>query len=217
MSKKEDLKTELYSIWNILIMAKECYSYSLYLYKPVTSEEREYLNKSSEFNFIRHILWRMAIIELSKLYSGQLEMNGEKERDRFNIQKLIRKLKVNGEFKSIGVDTQKITHWESLFRINKTTIERVIQLRDKVYAHTDANKNKFIANDIDFEDVKILIDIIEEILHDIFTTVFDTQLILDSPIFDNKGFKAIKILAEAEVKRKKDLYDEVIQKCNSNK
>ena len=86
MDKKVEIKNDIWNIWQILITAKDSFQYSFYLHKPDTEEEQDYLNHSPDFIFIRHILWRMCIIELSKLFSNS------KDRDRFNIFHFIKKL-----------------------------------------------------------------------------------------------------------------------------
>src|SRR5688572_13897490 len=73
-----DLKNDIWSIWKILINCKENFLYSRYLHKPGTEEESEYLRYSRHFQFLRHSLWRLCIIELHKLLN-------KSDRDFFNL------------------------------------------------------------------------------------------------------------------------------------
>ena len=67
IDKKEELKSELTSIWKILQFTLQCYEYSFYLYSLKTASEIEYIEKSMFFDFTRHIHWRTTIVELAKL------------------------------------------------------------------------------------------------------------------------------------------------------
>jgi hypothetical protein len=104
---KDVIKQEIWGIWQILILARECFEYSNYLYNPDTKEEFEYLSFSQDFDFIRHILWRMTIIELSKLFSSS------SKRDRFNLKHFIDKLKKTGHFSKAGINEVTIIKWET--------------------------------------------------------------------------------------------------------
>lgn len=111
--KKEKLKKNIRSIWEILTISKECFEYAFYFHKPETDDESEYLNKSRDFKFIRHILWRMTIIELSKLFRNS------KNSDRHNLNHFINQLKRNQYFGDIGVLEEKIQNWEKVLQDNQ--------------------------------------------------------------------------------------------------
>jgi len=206
MPTKKELKENIWLIWKILTLAKECYQYSYYMHKPETPGELEYLKYSQHFQFIRHILWRNTVIELCKLFS---KSSG---RDKFNIFHFIGKLKKDGHFRSFDVDATKITDWESRLDANKETIEKLLILRDKVYAHTDRmNKNP---DDLTptFEAVKQLIDIVENVIQEIYATVFETHAMMETPLFNRNRFDIVKVLADAKNTRLQPLLDEIKQR-----
>jgi len=133
MTKEEEIKNEIWNIWQISLFAKECFSYSQYLHNPKTKVELEYIRGSKDFQFFRHILWRNTVIELAKLFTDK------KDRDRFNIFHFLKKLKVGGQFGKMGIPETQITNWENQIATNSEAINMILTLRDKVYAHTDAN------------------------------------------------------------------------------
>jgi hypothetical protein len=56
MPNKDEIKESIWAIWKISILAKKCLKYSIYLHKPETKDELDYLNYSRDFHFIRHIV-----------------------------------------------------------------------------------------------------------------------------------------------------------------
>lgn len=189
MDKKVEIKNDIWNICQILITAKDSFQYSFYLHKPDTEEEQDYLNHSPDFIFIRHILWRMCIIEFSKLFSNS------KDRDRFNILHFIKKLKKTEYFGDMRFSEAIIADWENQIEINKDTISQVLTLRDKVYGHTDPKIENFINIELSFQQTDKLIQIIEMVIQEIYFTVFDAHAIIDTPTFDRKRFNIITILA----------------------
>jgi hypothetical protein len=198
MKRTEEIKGEILAIWQILAFAKECFQYSLYLHKPETKEEREYLKHSHDFRFIAHVLWRMTVIELSKLFSNSAN------RDRFNVFHFIHKLKKAGHFGNAGINDHTISTWEQQIEINKLAIDQVLLLRDKVYGHTDPNKHLYVESDLTFEQTRKLIEIVESVITEIYSKVFDSHAIMDSPGFDRRRFDIIKVLAKAHDDREKE-------------
>jgi hypothetical protein len=194
--KKAVLKESIWSIWEILTISKECFEYALYFHKPETEDESEYLNKSKDFKFIRHILWRMTIIELSKLFSNS------KNRDKYNLNHFINNLKRNQYFGDIGILEEKIQKWEKILQDNQKLIEDVLILRDKVYAHTDPKKDDFKLIDISFQEIEILINLSEEIIVEIYSVAFDSDVRFRTIYFNKDRFNLIKILAEEKKTRR---------------
>lgn len=202
MIRKEEIKEEIWQIWQILLIAKECHSYSFYLHKPDTKEELDYLQHSRDFHFIRHIMWRMNVIELSKLFRDS------PENDRFNIFHFIRKLKKGGHFGKLGISENKIAEWESKISDNTQTILEILILRDKLYSHTAPNKEKYSKSDVTFEKTEELIKIVESVIQEIYSSVFDSHASISTISFDRKRFKIIEILAEERNKITRALLEE---------
>jgi len=195
MTRKEEIKEEIVQIWQILLIAKECYLYSFYLHKPDTKEELDYLQKSRDFHFIRHIMWRMTVIELSKLFRES------STNDRFNIFHFISKLKKGGHFGKLGISENKIAEWESRISDNSQTISEILMLRDKLYSHTAPNKKRYGKSDVTFEKAEELIKIVESVIQEIYSSVFDSYASIGTINFNRERFKVIEILAEEKKKR----------------
>jgi len=176
--------------WEILILARECFAYSNYLYNPATKEESEYLSVSQDFDFIRHILWRITIIEMSKIFSSS------KNRDRFNLRHFLTKLKHGGQFSQVGIKDSSVTKWETELLDNELTINNILTLRDKIYAHSDLRKDDFRNIEISFQDIEKLICIAESIVKEIYFTVFDADTEMSTIVFDKQNFNIIRILAD---------------------
>jgi hypothetical protein len=202
MPTKEELKENIWSIWKILIMAKECHQFSYYLHKPKTAEEAEYINHSRHLQFIGHVLWRNTAIELSKLFSKS------KKRDKFNIFHFINKLHHDKYFGQFKISPEKISEWENKLEVNKANIELIINLRDKVYGHTDVQDPSEKFDVTSFEQTKTLIEIVENIIQEIYSVAFDAHADMGSPIFDRERFNMIKTLADVKEQRIKAMIEE---------
>ncbi len=197
-NKEKEFKDEIETIWDILIYAKDNFEYCHYLYNTETKEEAEYIKHSNDFKFIREMLWRMAVIELAKFYSSS---NNQK----FRLKLFISKLKFDGYFGDMGIDPMIIASWESRIRQNKDTIDVLIDLRDKVYAHTDRKGISHPQDSIRFKDVNELLVLAEEIIKEIYLSVFDSEADLDSPLVNTKNINIIKVLA----KEKQNLLEKI--------
>ena len=165
MSKKDELKQNIWKIWEISMLAKKCLIYSYYFHKPETEEESNYLDKSKEFKFIRHILWRNSVIEFSKLFSNSAR------RDKYNIYKFLKNLNRDQYFGEFGIEKETIENWREKLKENEKTINSILLLRDKVYGHTDTEN---AINNIDtptFKETRELLFIIESIIKEIYFKV----------------------------------------------
>ena len=194
MSKKEELNKEIEEIWRILVICKESFLYSQYLHQPDTDKERDYIEHSKDFLFIRHTLWRMTIVELTKLLRSS-------NSHRFNIFHFIKKMKIGEYYAPVPVSEQTISKWEALLEENKALIQDVVNLRDKLYAHTDPTNETYINPELTFENTETLIKIIETVVQDIHFHVFDTEAIMQPLYFDKSRFNIIKILADEKERR----------------
>lgn len=189
MPNNKELKENIWAIWKISILAKKCLKYSYYMHKPETEEELNFLNNSGEFIFIRHILWRNSVIELSKLFSNPSRNN------KFNLIHFLKKLKKDQYFGGFNINQIKIKEWENQILENKDTIDLILQLRDAVYAHTD---NKTITNNLDtpkFEQTEKLLIIVENVVKEIYFTVFNSHAEIENRHIFKKPSRIIKILA----------------------
>ncbi|WP_422860972.1 hypothetical protein ACOKFD_09390 [Flagellimonas sp. S174] len=201
MPSKTEIKENILAIWKISILSKKCLKYSYYLHKPDSPEELDYLNNSRDFEFVRHIMWRNAVIELSKLVSGS------SKRDKYNIFHFIKKLKKDQYFGGFGIAEEKIKDWENRLEENRETINIVLSLRDKVYGHTDNKKSKENLDTPTFEKTEKLLQIIDNVIQEIYLTVFDSHADIESShIYENLS-GIIKILAAEKKSRRDGLMD----------
>lgn len=208
MDKKPGIENDISNIWEILIMAKECLCYSQYMHQPDTKAERNYIDKSTDFQFIRHILWRMCIIEVAKLFSKNAGTH------HFNIFHFINKFKKSGEYFHYLNDQETTKEWERRIEAMKDVIVDVLKLRNKIYAHTDAGKD-LIKTDVSFADVERLLLIIEDVIREIYSSIFDTFADIDTIHFDKGRFKMIKILSY-ENERYNRMCEEEIYEISKN-
>ena len=207
MGKKEELKDIIWEIWKISLNAKRFLQYSFYLHKPDTADELEYLKTSRDFKFISRALWRNAVIELSKLF------NSSKNRDKFNIFHFISKLEKNGHYRDFKIDQAKIDNWYAQIDENKKTIDLINGLRDKVYAHTDGPSDKNGLDTPTFEQTEKLIVIIESVIKEIYSSIFNTHAMTDSPTLKLEPSKIIKVLAAEKKSRLKEV-ENLLKKNN---
>lgn len=189
MPKKAEIEKNIWTIWKISILANKCLIYTQYLHKPETNEEKDFLDHSHDFGFIRHVMWRNTVIELSKLFSSS------PNRDKYNIFHFINKFKRDQCFGGLGIEQNKIQDWENRLRENKDIISNILLLRDKVYGHTDNENARRNLDTPTFEETQKLIEIVETIVKEIYSTVLDTDAMIRCPIIDHKPSVIIKILA----------------------
>jgi len=205
-----ELKSELNSIWNILTMALQCYEYSSYLYSPKTEREKNYANKSLFIDFTRHIYWRNLIIELAKLTTDSDNQN-------FNIFKFLRKLKKSGDFGKLKFDNNKIENWLSLLGEKKEIMKVIENLRNKIYSHTDRDKEKYTNSEITFKEIKTLINLLKLIIKGVFSELLDSHTEIKPLGTTNENFKILTILAKEKEDRIKTRVNDFIKSSNKKK
>lgn len=191
----DELRNETWRITEIYLNAKENFNYCYYLHKPGTKAEAEYLKVDRNLKFIRHSLWRLSIIELAKLFSDR------KSTDKFNLLHFLSKLKPDGQYKHFKIDPLKIAEWESQVFTNEKLIRKVIILRDKIYAHTDRDKDDYKKIVIYFKQIEELFEIVETVLKEVYLIALSTTLDLSTPTFDRTDFDLVKILAQEHKKQ----------------
>ncbi|MGM0582085.1 MAG: hypothetical protein ACQETL_15485 [Bacteroidota bacterium] len=203
---KEELKIKLDKLLHVYILAKEAYLYTEYFHNPETKEEMDLITVSphkGNLSTIMHLMFRTLIVEVSKLYSRS-------NNDKFQIGKFINSLCPSGHFRAINVSQAKINTWKNLLVDNKTTIDNVLLLRDKMYAHTDNPLISYNEIDISFKEIKVLLDIADEILKSIYHDIFNTELMTDALTFDRERFSILKLLAKAEKERQIEIRDKYL-------
>jgi hypothetical protein len=111
------------------------------------------------------------------------------------------KLKADAVYKEFKIDSLKIAEWESLIFTRQNLITDIITLRDKIYAHTDPDKDDYSSLEILFTEIEELFELVENVLKEVYLVAFHTTLDLRTPNFDRKDFDLVKILAEDHRRR----------------
>lgn len=205
---KAELKKKLDKISQIYIFTQEIYLYTEYFYNPNTQNEFMLLTNSihsTHLRFISHIMFRTLIIEISKLYSHS-------DSDKYRLESFIISLAKNGHFRKINFPNDKVEKWKKQLELdtNKNIIDELLQLRSKVYAHTDDLSNLTQKTDVTFEKIKSLLDLALDIIKSVFSIVFNTHFDEESSQFDKERFLALKILAKGEALRQDEIYNQLI-------
>jgi AbiU2 len=201
ISLKKELENKIEKICHVYIFAQEVYLYTEYFHNPDTKEELELVINSAHsrhLNKIMHFMFRSLVSEISKLFSRS-------ENDKFRLESFINSLSSTGHFRNLNVSTEKVKFWQDQLESNKDTIDNIILLRSKLYAHTDNPLTDFTNIDISFKQVKSLLDLASLILKEIYSDIFQSHLVTDSPSFDRKNFGILKLLVKAENDRKLEI------------
>jgi hypothetical protein len=196
MTRKQQLNNEISKIWDIYLIGKESFDYARYLYNPRTILEKQYLAKQRDLDFIRFILFRNSLIELSKLFH-------DRDTDKCNVHKFLKKFKRDQIYGDLFQDEVKISEWEDSIIKNGELIKKITTLRDKVYSHSDPNFSANSNFDLEFEDIERLFEIVKDIITTICEKTFDSFADLENIFFDKDRFNLIEILSK-EWERKKN-------------
>lgn len=207
---KEELEKEIDSISMILTTCIQSFDYCFYLHSPKKEIESKYIENSFFFRFTRHTFWRLTIIELAKLTSNSRYQH-------FRIINLLQKLKKGGYYGKLGFNQQRIIEWEEELSRNKDILKKIETLRNKVYSHTDPNKNEYINSEITFNEIKRILNIIKGIIIEISKELLNTHFIIESLMNVGKNFKIVEKLTENEEARKKKLISDFIVTANKGK
>lgn len=211
--RQAELKVQLNKFAHLFMIAKESYLYAEYFHNPETKDEIELLQNDIyyyHFRFINHILFKNLVIELAKIFS-------RKKNDKFRIGKFLNGFKKDGQFGDLDIGIELIQVWESELESNNKVIETIIKFRDELYSHTDDKEIDYDVFDINFIKIKELLDFAEKIICNIFSILFQTHFISNSPKFERERFPILKILAIGEEKRKNDVYKEATESIRRHK
>jgi hypothetical protein len=200
MKKLQQLDKKLKLITEIFLDTRECYNYCRYFYTPQNDEELNLLNYDIHLQFIRHALWRQTVIEISKLIC-------DKENDKFNINSFIRSLKPNGHYSFLKVPESKIKDWELSIINNIGVINNILKLRNKIFAHTDPNKEDYQKIVVTFSSIEKILKILTDILKEVYLAIH-CDLDLSEPESEN-----IRMLSLLVAHRKLE-YNEIVRKYN---
>ncbi len=189
MLKIEQLREKISTITEIYIGVKENFRFCFHLHHFNSELESKYLAIDKHLQFIRHSLWRLTVIELCKLFSAH-------KNDKYDIKTLLDNLKPGGHFGKLEFDVVKIQAWGNEVNKKNIVIKNINDLRDKIYAHTDPEREIYRNIDIYFNDVSELLELANQIIQEISIQIKEPLLLFDSPYFESQNFDLVKILAE---------------------
>lgn len=205
---KEELKIKLEKLHHVYTFAKEAYLYTEYFHNPSTKGEFDLITSSAykkNLSIIMHLMFRTLIVEVYKLFSRS-------PNDKFRLDKFIDSLSSSGRFRSIGIPQTHIDIWKNLLADNKNTIDNIILLRNKIYAHTENPMTNYNEIDISFKQIKVLLDIADKILKSVYREIFGAGIVTNAVTFDRKRFSLLRLLAKAEKQRLNEIRDKYMNK-----
>ena len=198
--EKEAIKEYLEEIHIIYVKAHESYSFNRYLNKPPTEKEFDYLKNSRVFELINISMFKLAVLEMSKL-------TGKSNSHTYNLPHLITKLK-----KFYLKDKDIIKELE-IARSELKSVEDISDkfkiLRDKHYAHTDKLRPD---PDVTYIEMDTLFYVVFNIIKKLFLIFLHSELD-NTPIFFNPNrFNVIEILADEKERSRKEIIDKYLSK-----
>ena len=119
-----------------------------------------------EMQFFRNVLWRNAIIEISKLF---------KHYEKRSIVKFLNKVNGGGTLSKI-IPKEIVDKWYLKLESSTLQIDKVLKLRDKVFAHSEIDYKDTRQYEVFEKDVEKLILFTKDFISDIFL-VLDAGLI----------------------------------------
>ena len=190
MGKKDLLQGDLDKVHKCLVNIIQSFEFCYYLNYPKNNDKLDeknfkYISRSGFFTFTRYALWRVAIVELSKL------LNPVKTTDKYNIYHILNKLKKDGDYRSLKCDQEIIIKWEEILSQHSKSIVEVRSLRMKLYSHIDHDYKKIIEeSNLTLRETQSLINAIVLIITEIYFVLFDRSISF-GPIYPDKELKRI--------------------------
>lgn len=202
MGIKEDFKTKLENICNVLNMTKEFYNFTSHFHNFKNKEERDFILSSiysNQVSFIRYSFFRNTIIELAKLYSFS-------KNDKYSLIHFIRNCK-DGYYSKMNIDRDFLTECDFFLINNENLINRIQAARSNHYAHS-SDYNKDIDFEISFEEIKNLINFSERLINFLFDDHYNLYVDFTSPTSEDLELNFISLLVEGEKQRIKKIYED---------
>ncbi|WP_431199636.1 hypothetical protein ACQ86K_01210 [Mucilaginibacter sp. P19] len=190
-SKRALLKEDIEIRWKILIITKEVLKFATYFEMPETRLESVYIRQHRHLSFISWSLWRLAIIELCKLF-------GDSDNQKFNMLKLLRKVGPAGDYRSLKFNQETLAAFNERANDLSLVIHEINRLRNNLFAHTDSDPFDRTETFITVSECGLLAEFAEEIIRTLADTFLDTDYIANTLYFDSRSFDFIYMLAKAE-------------------
>lgn len=208
LSDEEKFKEKISTIWKSLCLAEMCFDAAYEITENI-SNRNSIVNKIGFFQLARLVFWRIGVIEFSKLLSNR-------KTEDFNVHKLLRTLHPDQFWGKFNVDLNKVQKWEESLNCQKNAIDNVLKLRDEVYVHTDV---KSLGSDLNYNfppknDVREVLNLLKEIIGELYANVFETGIDIVSPL---EIKKEITLIFEKMEEINKILQQELVKQINTSK
>lgn len=143
------------------------------IFETLNKQKIRYVIEFSEFlDYTRKIHWRIAVLELSKLFSPSAG-------DKHNLNLFFENC--DTEYKNqILVPVPTLQLWRDRLKGLDDIIGKVKTIRDKVYAHTDLN-SEAITEGLTEKDLFLLIDYAHFILNEVSTILGTGEILYKKP------------------------------------
>lgn len=207
MIKKLDFEKEIDQIWLLYTKSYEYY----YCLKKIAEHDKSKFSDIRFISFISYNCWYILIIELCKLF----EQNNKNQ--HYNVYRLLNILKNNYkklEYKNLISKSDIDQFYNNLNALEVIKVrDKIVQLRNKFYAHTDRDADIFVNNiRVTLNEVELLFNVLRNFIYEIKSKVFDGHTIFEDKIF----IQIDEILAKIETANK-IRHEEIIRKYNDKK
>jgi hypothetical protein len=183
----KDLKVDINKIWHITLFAKENYMYARYFYLQEDEKIIFYVHRSIHWQFIRQTILGACIVELCKIIVRS-------KNNRYNIFDFISNLE-KGNYGRHSVPVSTINDWGRNLSLHSLTIEKLKRMRDKAYTHTDPDYD-IKSEKLSFLDIKLLFEVIEDIIRDVYQNCFESTPMMMTPAYDSSKFDVLEVLVK---------------------
>jgi hypothetical protein len=134
--KLKELEEKTFTIYSIVRRAR----LSIEIVDTIQNYGPEYdyhffIRNNSFLGYSHHTHWRIAVIELAKLYGTNPKTH------KYTLLNFLSMFKRDEHFGDAKVENDKLDEWERSIALESKTIKMIMDLRDKEYAHTDNTRS----------------------------------------------------------------------------
>lgn len=172
---KKKLSEELEVMCHIILNAKASFDVVRYFnnenHNKFNLINRERISNYF-FQFVEVNFFRTTIIELFKLYSPSTD-------DYYSLYSLKNRFNPGKKYESIEISEELFKDVNLILKQSKAEIEKLRDLRNKVYAHNDQEYKKYLGI-LTIEEISTLIKVAKDILEKIYSEILKAYYFFDS-------------------------------------
>ena len=177
MLNQNKLQEELTIISRIILNAKSSFDVVLFLnndnHKKANLINHEKIS-SDFFRFVEVNFLRITIIELFKLFSSN-------NNDYYSYYALSNRFNSGQKYDKLNMSNDSLKNIRLLLKQSTNTIKKLVNLRNKVYAHSDQDFKNYIGI-MDFKEINNLISISKTIFNSFYSEIFEKEFFFDFPL-----------------------------------